>query len=119
MDLPVALDMPTRSIKDVLKALFGLGLYLLDRIIVVELSVVPPLFALVRGGIPEGGRHQHLDGSSYWGEREVRWGDVKEVDETKAIVKALIGSDNKVSKRGKSKTEMVLKVLESEPGSQL
>ncbi|RWW14608.1 hypothetical protein GW17_00021608 [Ensete ventricosum] len=60
MDLPVALDMPTRSIKDVLKALFGLGLYLLDRIIVVELSVVPPLFALVvkdeRRGVVEDAR---------------------------------------------------------------
>ncbi|RRT76061.1 hypothetical protein B296_00021210 [Ensete ventricosum] len=97
MDLPVALDMPTRSIKDVLKTLFGLGLYLLDRIIVVELSVVPPLFALV----------------TIW------WGDVKEVDETKAIVKALIGSDNKVSKRGKGKTKVLLKVLESRQGSRL
>ncbi|RZR86846.1 hypothetical protein BHM03_00014128 [Ensete ventricosum] len=104
MDLPVALDMPTRSIKDVLKALFGLGLYLLDRIIVVELSVVPPLFALVVKDERRG---------------TIRWGDVKEVDETKAIVKALIGSDNKMSKRGKSKTKVLLKVLESGQGSQL
>ncbi|URE36024.1 U-box domain-containing protein [Musa troglodytarum] len=37
----------TRSIKDALKALFGLALYPLNRAALVELRAVPPVFALV------------------------------------------------------------------------
>ncbi|THU68922.1 hypothetical protein C4D60_Mb08t08950 [Musa balbisiana] len=37
----------TRSIKDALKALFGLALYPLNRAALVELGAVPPVFALV------------------------------------------------------------------------
>ncbi|XP_068662444.1 U-box domain-containing protein 14 [Aristolochia californica] len=40
-------DSPTRSIKDGLKALFGVSLYPLNRSRLVELGVVPPLFNLV------------------------------------------------------------------------
>ncbi|WOK99102.1 U-box domain-containing protein 4-like [Canna indica] len=47
VDLLRAPDAPTRSIKDALKALFGVALYPLNRAAVVELGAVPPLFALV------------------------------------------------------------------------
>ncbi|URE33473.1 hypothetical protein MUK42_33550 [Musa troglodytarum] len=39
--------MSTRSIKDVLKALLGLALYLLNRIALIKLGVMLPLFMLV------------------------------------------------------------------------
>ncbi|RWW11852.1 hypothetical protein BHE74_00049173 [Ensete ventricosum] len=38
---------PTRFIKDALKVLFDLALYLLNRTALVELGVMPPLFVLV------------------------------------------------------------------------
>ncbi|XP_057978199.1 U-box domain-containing protein 11 [Malania oleifera] len=38
---------PARSIKDVLKALFGIALYPLNRATVIELGAVPALFSLV------------------------------------------------------------------------
>ncbi|OAY78891.1 U-box domain-containing protein 4 [Ananas comosus] len=48
---------PTRSIKDALKALFGVALYPLNRPALVELGAVPALFSLVvkvgRGGLVE------------------------------------------------------------------
>ncbi|THU55341.1 hypothetical protein C4D60_Mb11t05550 [Musa balbisiana] len=47
VDLLGAPGAPTRSIKDALKALFGLALYPLNRTALVELGAVPPLFALV------------------------------------------------------------------------
>lgn len=46
-------------------------------------------------------------------------GDVKKVDKAKAIVRALASNDNKVSARGKSKAEALLRVLESQHESQL
>ncbi|CAL9183117.1 unnamed protein product [Musa hybrid cultivar] len=47
VDLLSAPDASTRSIKDALKALFGLDLYSLNRTTLVELGVVLPLFVLV------------------------------------------------------------------------
>ncbi|RRT42106.1 hypothetical protein B296_00018843 [Ensete ventricosum] len=44
MDL---LGAPTRSNKDVLKALFALALYPLNHIALIELGIMPPLFALM------------------------------------------------------------------------
>ncbi|CAI0461917.1 unnamed protein product [Linum tenue] len=38
---------PPRSIKDALKALFGIALYQLNRSVMIDLGVVPPLFSLV------------------------------------------------------------------------
>ncbi|URE14116.1 U-box domain-containing protein [Musa troglodytarum] len=95
MDLLSALDAPTRSIKDVLKALFGLDLYPLSRTALVELGIVSPLFLTggeewakgggggcdggdclggktrrEHGGVLEGGRCQCPSGSSGWGEWE-------------------------------------------------
>ncbi|URE08381.1 U-box domain-containing protein [Musa troglodytarum] len=47
MDLLNALGLSTRSIKNALKALFGLNLYSLNCTILVELGTVLPLFALM------------------------------------------------------------------------
>ncbi|CAL9173789.1 unnamed protein product, partial [Musa hybrid cultivar] len=47
VDLLDTLGVPTRSIKDALKILFGLVLYSLNRTALVELGTMPPLFALV------------------------------------------------------------------------
>ncbi|XP_065009038.1 uncharacterized protein LOC135639171 [Musa acuminata AAA Group] len=47
MDLLDALDVSTRSIKDMLKAFFVLALYMLNCTALIELGVVPPLFSLV------------------------------------------------------------------------
>ncbi|MQL91698.1 hypothetical protein Taro_024312 [Colocasia esculenta] len=48
---------PTRSVKDALKALFGLALYPLNRAALVRTGAVPPLFSLIvkdgRAGIVE------------------------------------------------------------------
>ncbi|CAL9064992.1 unnamed protein product [Musa banksii] len=45
-------------------------------------------------------------------------GDVREVDRAETIVRALVNNDNRVSARGKSKAEALLRVLESRQGSQ-
>ncbi|RWW00108.1 hypothetical protein GW17_00036945 [Ensete ventricosum] len=48
VDLPNTPGMLTRSIKDALKALFGLAIYPLNYIAIVELGIVSPLFTLWR-----------------------------------------------------------------------
>ncbi|URE41633.1 U-box domain-containing protein [Musa troglodytarum] len=53
--LIITLDVSIRSIKDVVKVFFSLFLYPLNRIALIELSIMSPLFALVvtngrRGG---------------------------------------------------------------------
>ncbi|CAL9149404.1 unnamed protein product [Musa hybrid cultivar] len=44
-------------------------------------------------------------------------GDVREVDRVETIVKALVDDDSRVSARGKSKIEALLRILESRRGS--
>ncbi|URE12216.1 hypothetical protein MUK42_36086 [Musa troglodytarum] len=39
-------------------------------------------------------------------------GDVRKMDETKAIVRGLVDDDSRVSTRRKSKTKTLLKILE-------
>ncbi|RWW17368.1 hypothetical protein GW17_00018706 [Ensete ventricosum] len=46
-------------------------------------------------------------------------GDVREVDRAEAVVRARAGEESSVSARGKSKAEVLLRVLESGRGSQL
>ncbi|CAL9192649.1 unnamed protein product [Musa hybrid cultivar] len=45
-------------------------------------------------------------------------GDVRKVDRAETIMRALVDDDNRVSVRGKSKVEALLRVLESRRGSQ-
>ncbi|KAF7836208.1 U-box domain-containing protein 11 [Senna tora] len=47
VDIIRSLNSPSRSIKDALKALFGISLYPLNRGTVIHLGAVPPLFSLV------------------------------------------------------------------------
>ncbi|CAB4268287.1 unnamed protein product [Prunus armeniaca] len=47
IDIVKSLNSPPRSVKDALKALFGISLYALNRGALVELGAVPALFTLV------------------------------------------------------------------------
>lgn len=47
VDIIKSLNSPTRSIKDALKALFGISLYPLNRSTMIHLDAVPPLFSRV------------------------------------------------------------------------
>lgn len=47
VDVLGASDVPTKFIKDILKAHFGLIVYPLNHTALVELGIVPPLFTLV------------------------------------------------------------------------
>ncbi|URE14117.1 U-box domain-containing protein [Musa troglodytarum] len=108
VDLLSALDAPTRSIKDVLKALFGLDLYPLSRTALVELGIVGVvedvarrdesmevfwrvdgvnvLVDLVVGG---SGRARENTTSG----RDKAMGDVREVDGVEATIRPLASID--------------------------
>ncbi|URE14119.1 U-box domain-containing protein, partial [Musa troglodytarum] len=149
VDLLSALDAPTRSIKDVLKALFGLDLYPLSRTALVELGIVSPLFLTGGEEWAKGGRDESMEvfwrvdgvnvlvdlvvgGSGRAREnttvaqlnlvksgRDKAMGDVREVDGVEATIRPLASIDCRVNARGKKKIEVLLRVLESEQGSQL
>ncbi|XP_009390134.2 U-box domain-containing protein 15-like [Musa acuminata AAA Group] len=152
---------PTRSIKDVLKALFSLTLYLLNSIALIELGIMSPLFLVVKDrwrvvvedamvviawvtGCDDSIKSfRRVDNISVLvdlvvgGSRRAREnvavtllnlvksdgnktvGDVKEVNGAKAAMRALVSGNSRVSMRGKSKAEVLSRVLESGWGSQL
>ncbi|CAL9054299.1 unnamed protein product, partial [Musa banksii] len=141
VDLLSAPNASTRSIKDALKALFGLDLYSLNRTTLVELGVMLPLFMLVvkngrKGVVEDVTIHRSIprvddvsvlvDGGSERARETITIvllnlvksngdkvvGDIKEVDEVEATMRALDDDESQVSTRRKSKVKVLLKVLE-------